>query len=73
MVSPLSMTSERVYQSSITFNPLSNQGSSGDSGIYSCSSTVASTTYIVGIELMQSQTITVQGITVVQNVSIVVY
>ena len=59
---PLIMTSERVYQSSITFSPLSNQESIGDSGIYSCSATLETTMYVVGIQFIKTQTITVQGI-----------
>ena len=66
MVSPLNMTSDRMYNSHITFNPLSNLDPNGDSGNYACSATVTaelvgSTISSIAGHFIEYLTITVQG------------
>ena len=60
---PFNMSS-RMYESSIMFNPLSNQNSGGDNGTYTCLAMVqptASMSYIDGGTFKGTQTLTVEG------------
>ena len=54
-------TSRSMYDSNVTFNPLSNQQSGGDDGNYTCSAQVLDDDYITGNDSSGSQTIAVEG------------
>ena len=56
-----SQTSRSMYDSNVTFNPLSNQQSGGDDGKYTCSAEVQNVQYITGNDSSGSQTIAVEG------------
>ena len=52
-----------VYESDVDFDPLSNAGSEGDGGNYTCSVTVETSEFTSGTTASGTQTITVEGIT----------
>ena len=52
-----------VYESNVDFDALSNAGSGGDGGTYTCSVTVESSEFTSGTTATDTQTITVEGIT----------
>ena len=51
-----------IYQSVLVFNPLSNMGTGGDSGNYTCSVTIGDGEYISGINTTATHSLTVKGI-----------
>ena len=52
-----------VYDNDVDFDPLSNAGSGGDGGTYTCSVTVESSEFTSGTTASDTQIITVEGIT----------
>ena len=50
-----------IYDSNVTFNPLSNQQSGGDGGEYSCLAQVLDNDYITGNGSSNMQTVAVEG------------
>ena len=50
-----------VYLSMVMFNPLSNQDTGGDDGVYTCSVQVQDDTYIIGSISDGSETLMVEG------------
>ena len=50
-----------VYESDVDFDPLSNAGSGGDGGTYTCSVTVESSEFTSGTTASDTQIITVEG------------
>ena len=54
-------TSSYMYDSNVTFNPLSNQQSGGDGGEYSCLAHILDNDYITGNGSSNTQTVAVEG------------